>query len=308
MTATAALAGAVLTVLFWRALRWLRSDRPALIALAVLIGAIPATVAFACINWFLFYGWNPPPSIAADIVRWGYAPVFRYGVIDTSISWFFFFGGWGTLYLFLRAAARSAVAERASTDAQLRALRYQINPHFLFNALNALADLVQTGRADEADRMILDLSGLLRRMLSDVDATPEVPLADEIDLQRLYLRLEARRFEDRLRVEIDLPEALADTLVPRLILQPLIENAVKYAVGKSHAVVLIRICAAAEPQRLTLTVDDDGIAPGNEASGLGIGLANVRERLRMRYGPSATLTAGPRANGGYRACIAMPRD
>ncbi|WP_375398645.1 sensor histidine kinase [uncultured Sphingomonas sp.] len=304
----AALAGAMLTVLFWRALRWMRSDRPALIALAALIGAMPATVAFACINWFLFYGWNPPPSIAADIVRWGYASVFRYGVIDTSISWFFFFGGWGTLYLFLRATARSAAAERASTDAQLRALRYQINPHFLFNALNALADLVQTGRADEADRMILDLSGLLRRMLSDVDATPEVPLADEIDLQRLYLRLEARRFEDRLRVEIDLPEALADMLVPRLILQPLVENAVKYAVGTSCGVVAIRISAAAEPQRLTLMVDDDGCVPDTDALGFGIGLANVRDRLRMRYGSSATLIAGPRAEGGYRACIAIPRD
>lgn len=301
----AALGGAVLTALFWRALRWVRGDRPALIAITALAGAIPATIAFACLNWFLFYGWDPPPSIAADIARWGYASVFRYGVVDTSVSWFFFFGGWAILYLFLRAAARSAAAEKAGAQAELRALRYQINPHFLFNALNALADLVQTGRAADADRMILDLSALLRRMLGEADAAPEVPLADEIELQRLYLALEARRFEDRLHVEIDLPDRLADTLVPRLILQPLVENAMKYALGASHGAVTIRIAAAMADQRLLLTVEDDGRAH-RDAAGFGIGLANIRERLRLRYGAAAELIAGPRASGGYRAAIELP--
>ncbi len=305
--AAAAIGGAALTFLFWRVLRWVRSDRPALIAAAALAGAVPATIAFACVNWFLFYGWNPPPSIAADVARWGYASVFRYAVVDTSVSWFFFFGGWAILYLFLRAAARSAAAERAAGDAQLRALRYQINPHFLFNALNALSDLVQTGRAADADRMILDLSALLRRMLGDADAAPDVPLADEIELQRLYLALEARRFEDRLRVEIDLPDDLAGTPVPRLILQPLVENAVKHAVGGSHAAVTIRVAAAADARRLTLWVEDDGAARGGGKAGFGIGLANVRERLRMRYGAGAGLIAGPRPDGGYAARIELPR-
>ncbi len=303
----AAIGGVALTLLFWRGLRFLRSDQPVLIALAALIGAIPATAAFACVNWFLFYGWNPPASLAADVARWGYAQVFRYAVLDTSVSWFFFFGGWATLYLFLRTAARSAAAEKASAHAQLRALRYQINPHFLFNALNALADLVQTGRSDDADRMILDLSALLRRMLSDVDAAPDVSLIEEIDLQRLYLALEARRFENRLRVEIDLPDELAGTPVPRLILQPLVENAVKYAVGGSHAIVTIRITALADARRLMLFVDDDGCVDSGTARGLGIGLANVRNRLSTLYGDAANLTAGRRNDGGFRAQIAMPR-
>lgn len=190
-------------------------------------------------------------------------------------------------------------------DAQLRALRYQINPHFLFNALNALADLVQTGRADDADRMILDLSALLRRMLNDADALPEVSLADEIDLQRLYLALEARRFENRLRYEIDLPVALAQTSVPRLILQPLVENAVKYAVGTSHDVVTITISAIAENQRLMLMVVDDGCARPEATPGFGIGLANVGDRLRMHYGAAASLTAGP-VQRGYCAQIELP--
>lgn len=302
----AALGGAALTFLLWRVLRGVRGTSPIRMAVVALAAAVPATVAFAGINWFFFYGWNPPPSLAVDVARWGYAAVFRYNVADASVSWFFFFYGWATLYLFLRAAARSAAAERATADAQLRALRYQINPHFLFNALNALADLVQSGRADDADRMILDLSALLRRMLNDADALPEVSLAEEIELQRLYLALEARRFENRLRVEIDLPATLADTSVPRLILQPLVENAVKYAVGMSHDVVTIGIVAKAGHQRLTLLVVDDGRAPIGATLGFGIGLANVRDRLRMRYGPAASLITGPAADGGYRALIELP--
>lgn len=302
----AALGGAVLTVLFWRALRWVRSDRPALIAVMALIGAIPATIAFATLNWFLFYGWNPPPSIAADIERWGYALVLRYAVVDTSVSWFFFFGGWAVLYLFLRAASRSAAAERASAQAELRALRYQINPHFLFNALNALAELVQAGRIADADRMILDLSAVLRRMLSDDGATPEVSLAEEMELQRLYLALEACRFEERLRVCIDLPDELAETPVPRLILQPLVENAVKYALGGSQESVTITITASITGTRLVLTVDDDGRTPKGSTFGLGIGLANVRDRLSKQYGTGASLTAGPRPQGGYRAQVELP--
>lgn len=303
----AAVAGAMLTVVLWRGLRRGRSDSTVRLVAISLIGAIPVTVAFASINWFLFYGWHPTPTFAAYIARWGYASVFRYAVADTFVSWFFFFGGWAILYLFLRTAARSAAAEKAATDAELRALRYQINPYFLFNALNALADLVQTGRADEADRMILDLSALLRRMLSDADATPEVPLAEEIDLQRLYLALETRRFEDRLRVEIDLPEALADTQVPRLILQPLVENAVKYALGASRSVVTIRIAAVVDAEWLTVSVVDDGRAREVDRAGLAIGLANVRDRLRTRYGDAAKLTAGPSLGGGYTARIDLPR-
>lgn len=302
----AALGGALLTFLLWRILRKVRGTSPIRMALVALVSAIPATVGFASINWFFFYGWNPPQSLAADVARWGYAAVFRYNVADASVSWFFFFCGWATLYLFLRAAARSAAAERATADAQLRALRYQINPHFLFNALNALADLVQTGRADDADRMILDLSALLRRMLNDADAPPDVSLAEEIELQRLYLALEARRFEDRLRVEIDLPATVADIRVPRLILQPLVENAVKYALGGSHVLVTIRVRAWAEAQRLMLAVEDDGRGPASTASGFGIGLANVRARLWIRHGSDADLFAGPLTQGGYRARIELP--
>lgn len=302
----AALGGAALTFLFWRGLNRVRSHRPSIIAGVALTGAAPYTIAFASLNWFLFYGWYPPATLAADIAQWGYWRVFRYGVIDSSISWFFFFAGSAIFYLFLRAAAQSAAAERAASEAQLQALRYQINPHFLFNTLNALADLVQTGRAREADRMILELSGLLRQMLSETDASSDVALADEIELQRLYLSLEARRFEDRLNVVVDVPESLADFPVPRLILQPLVENAVKHAVGATHERVTIAITALAGSGRLTLAVTDDGPETDDRHKGFGIGLANVRERLRIRFGGTAKFHSGPQQGGGYRAEIELP--
>jgi hypothetical protein len=302
----AAIGGASITIAFWRGLRHVRSDRPALLAMAALVGAVPATVAFACLNWFLFYGWSPPPSIAADIGRWGYASVFRYAVVDTSVSWFFFFGGWAILYLFLRSAARTAAAERAEADAQLQALRYQINPHFLFNALNALSDLVQTGRADDADRMIVDLSALLRHMLSDEDGSSAIALADEVELQRLYLSLERRRFEGRLEFAIEVPDDLAAARVPRLILQPLVENAVKHAVGGSGGPVTIIVVAERVGGRISLSVEDDGRPAGDGKAGFGIGLANVRDRLAALYGPGAALSAGVRPGGGYCARIEMP--
>lgn len=303
----AASAGAILTFLFWRGLRLVQSDAPVRMVIIALTGAIPATAVFACANWFVFYGWQPPGTLATDVERWGYWPVFRYAVADTSVSWFFFFAGWAILYLFLSAAARLTAAEAASTQAQLRALRYQINPHFLFNALNALSDLVQSGRTDDADRMILDLSGLLRRMLNDADLPSSVSVAQEVELQRLYLALEARRFEDRLRIEIHIPEEHADFQVPRLILQPLVENAVKYSLGASRAVVTIRISAVSEAQMLRLSVDDDGCGVDDVRQGFGIGLSNVRDRLATIYGTAANLTAGRCEGGGYRASISIPR-
>lgn len=303
----AALGGGVITFCFWAVLRQVRSARPVLITLAAVAGAVPMTVVFAIWNWFLFYGWNPPDSIAADIARWGYERVFRYGVIDTSISWFFFFAGWGLFYVFLRAAARSASAERATADAKMQALRYQINPHFLFNALNALAGLVQTAKLAEADRMILDLSELLRRMLGDPHTAAEIPLAQEIEHQALYLALEARRFEDRMQVEFAIADDLANCPVLRLILSPLVENAVKHAVGSSLDPVIIRIAAEADEAELTLYVEDNGHGAKAGATGFQIGLANVRDRLAAHYGDSARLTAGPRATGGFVAKIVVPR-
>ena len=174
----------------------------------------------------------------------------RYA-LDVAVTWLFFFIGWSAFYIAnqaqaqaLRAQRRLADAESAAQAAQVRALRYQVNPHFLFNTLNSLSSLVMTGRTDRAETMLLALSTFFRTSLS-LDPSADVSLAEEIDLQRLYLDIEMARFPDRLTVEIDVPPELEQARLPALLLQPIVENAIKYGVSKSRKAVVLRIEAKA---------------------------------------------------------------
>ncbi len=232
---------------------------------------------------------------------------------DVALGRYFLLLAWAALYLALANAEQARAAERregefrrAAKAAELRSLRYQVNPHFLFNTLNSLSALVLTGKAEAAETMIQTLSSFYRRSLSD-DPTGDVPLAEEIALQRRYLAIEAVRFPERLRVEFAIPEAFEDFLVPGMILQPLVENSVKYAVSLSRAPVTVAVAAREEYGRLVLTVEDDGPgAPAGPRAGLGIGLANVRDRLAARFGIEASLTSGPREEGGWRTVVRLP--
>src|SRR5207237_6086727 len=133
---------------------------------------------------------------------------------------------------------------------------YQINPHFLFNTLNSLSSLVMTGRGDRAETMLLALSTFFRTSLS-IDPSADVTLAEEIDLQRLYLDIEKARFPDRLHVEIDVPEELEQARLPALLLQPIVENAIKYGVSKSRKAILVRIAARSlDGNRMTLEISN----------------------------------------------------
>ena len=309
-----AVGGVAITLAFWRALRRLRGARLPVQVGVALAGAAPVTAAFAALNWWMFYGLRPTPSLAADVARWGYWRVFRYTVIDASVSWLFFFAG-GALFLLMmqyamgaaESARRAAESERAAHVAELRALRYQLNPHFLFNSLNALSCLVLEGRVGDADRMILDLSALLRRILAD-PPEGDVSLEDEFELQRLYLAVEGRRFGPRLTTRLDLPPHLAQARVPPLLLQPLVENAVKHGVARSHEPVLVSLTAHVEGGHCVLEVSDTGAAEPASGEGFGIGLSNVRERLALRRPPGAALEAGPRPGGGYLARVSLPLE
>lgn len=232
---------------------------------------------------------------------------------DLAFGRYFLLLAWGALYFALVAAEQARIAERregayrrAAKAAELRSLRYQVNPHFLFNTLNSLSALVITGKTAEAEKMIQTLSGFYRRSLAG-DPTGDVALEQEVALQRLYLEIEAVRFPERLVVHFDIPEALGEARVPGMILQPLVENAVKYAVAPTARAVTLRISAREENGMLVLEVRDDG--PGKAAGadgGFGIGLANVHDRLAARYGDGASLTAGPAQGGGWLALIRMP--
>jgi two-component system LytT family sensor kinase len=240
-------------------------------------------------------------------------------IVDAALNWYFFIVAWAILYIALsyagkvRLAERNAAAYRAEAQsAQLRALRYQVNPHFLFNTLNSLSTLVMRQRSEEAERMIINLSNFFRTSLT-TDPTEDVPLVDEIRMQRLYLDIEQVRFPERLQVVLDVPVELENAAVPGLILQPVIENAIKYGVARSTRPVTVTIRAKADEGRLLLSVEDDGVAdtgpggqPVGKVQGNGVGLRNVCDRLAARFGADAACQYGARPNGGFAVDLAMP--
>ena len=175
----------------------------------------------------------------------------------------------------------------------------------MFKAQNALLTGGRGRRGGGAEENGRGLSTFCRHRLAE-NPTGDVELAEEIALQRDYLAIEAVRFPDRLRVAIDLPPELAHCQVPGMILQPLVENSVKYAVAPLNRPVTITIAAREEYDRLVVTVSDDGPGVSDaSAHGFGIGLANVNDRLQARFGTDAALVSGP-VDGGYRSELRLP--
>lgn len=205
-----------------------------------------------------------------------------------------------------RQQTRTAEAQLAAQQAQLAALRLQIQPHFLFNTLNSVSSLIGQGRAHEADRTLLGLADFLKHTLA---AGPRelVRLESEIDSQGRYLDIEEVRFPDRLRRRLLVePEALA-AMTPSLILQPFVENAVKHGLARSVLPVTLEIGARRNGDRLELWVADDGPGEGGQCqSGLGRSLANAEQRLNLLYGHEASLRYGPASTGGWRVEIDLP--
>jgi two-component system LytT family sensor kinase len=244
----------------------------------------------------------------------GFAP---FNVVESaqwSLVWLGYLLAWTGTHLALTYhwdsldhQRRAALLAEMTREARMAALRYQLNPHFLFNTLNSVSSLVGENRNAEAETMLLNLATFVRSTLT-TEPEGTIPLSEEIALQRLYLHIEEARFGERLKVEIDLPEGLADAHVPALILQPLIENAIRHGVGRSEEPLTVRIAAAETGGRIALSVEDDGSgqsSPGADRGG--VGLLNVRERLRAHFGERGTLVAGPLGEGGFRALIAFPR-
>ena len=282
-----------------RVVRVVRSERSASERAPSAPQSAPAATASAASSL------APVPKVRVESSFWD-----EYA--DMAIGRYFLLLAWMALYFALEAAQQARAAERREGDyrraaqaAELRSLRYQINPHFLFNTLNSLSALVLTGKQDAAETMIQTLSTFYRRSLTG-DSTGDVSLEEEIGLQRLYLEIEAVRFPERLRTVINVPLALAHAQVPGMILQPLVENSIKYGVAASRNPVTVTITAHTESDRLVLTVSDDGPGVPSGQDGCGIGLANVRDRLHARFDGKASLEAGPRIEGGYATVIRLP--
>jgi hypothetical protein len=242
-------------------------------------------------------------------------------IADGTVTWYFLLAAWCAFFIAMTQQHRTrltelrlAEAETAAHAAQVRALRYQVNPHFLFNTLNSLSSLVMSGRSDKAEEMLMALSTFFRTSLS-IDPSADVSLAEEITLQRMYLNIEKVRFPDRLEVEIDIPDELEQARVPALILQPLIENAIKYGVSQTTARVKLSIRARhLDGGRMQLDVINRTLAgparkakPAPAHTGTGLGLSNVCQRLEAHFGKSADCRFGP-IEGGYEVSLAMPLE
>ena len=311
------LAGAVLTFLVYLALRPLANATLTRKAAVAGLLCLPAAMAFAAFNYYIFYIYSPLDAAKMDNSMQGMTPfeMAMASIVEGALSWYFLFAAWAALYVAMSVAKQLRVADRRAAafareaqEAQLRALRYQINPHFLFNTLNSLSSLILSQRIDTAERMIMNLSNFFRTTLS-ADPTADIALEEEIRLQRLYLDIEQVRFPKRLKVEIDVPDHLSNVRVPVLILQPIVENAIKYGVARSRHAVTVRVSAYEEAGRLHLKVKDNGDGPPPETCddcGTGVGLKNVCERLIARYGVRAGCFHGPDPEGGFTVHVIMP--
>ena len=338
------LVGVALTFLVYLALRLFanRANLTGMITVAA-IASVPAALLYSAFNFNAFFLYEPlvqrrteAPSTTIVVNR-GTPQETRQVVLpggqtmqvnarelllreaprtiaDGAVTWYFFFGAWASFYVAMsagnrlrQAERRASEFERAAQSAQLRALRYQVNPHFLFNTLNSLSSLIMTKREGEAERMILSLSNFFRSTLT-IDPAADVTLAEEIRFQMLYLDIEKARFPNRLRVDIEIPSALRNIRIPALLLQPVIENAIKYGVARARNAVTLTIRASEEEGRVKLVVENDGgTADRPEAEhGTGVGLANVRERLLARFGDAASCRYGPVEGGGFRVTLTMP--
>jgi signal transduction histidine kinase len=206
-----------------------------------------------------------------------------------------------------RAVSR---AQALAYDAQLRMLHYQINPHFLFNTLNAISTLVLEKRNEQAENMLLRLAGFLRYSL-DRQPTELAALSAELEAQRKYLEIEQTRFDDKLKVTFDVEPGLEKARLPSLILQPIMENAIKYAITPRIEGGAIVVTAKRDGDLLRIAVEDDGPGlppPETPRRRRGVGLVNARERLELIYGDRAGLNACNRTPRGCRVEIWLPLE
>ena len=209
---------------------------------------------------------------------------------------------WSLLYFGIAHYRSSLQAKALAHEARLLALRYQLHPHFLFNALNALSTLIAENRNSEAARMVDQLAGFLRSTLEGDRA--EVPLREELDLARRYLAIEQVRFGERLRTRFDVDESLLDARVPSLILQPILENAVRHGIAAREDGGSIAVRATRRGAMLALEVEDDGL--GILRSREGIGLSNTRARLSEIYGERQRCEVSAAAGGGTKVALELP--
>ncbi|MEL7446368.1 MAG: sensor histidine kinase [Pseudomonadota bacterium] len=280
----------------------------------VLIGAVITHAAIDAWVQGLYYSGIRETTFAQRFIGIAYIPL-------TIL------GGWSALYYAInyfltveQQADRLERLEMQATTAQLAMLRYQLNPHFLFNTLNSISTLVLLKQTEPANAMLTRLSSFLRHTLI-AEPGSQVTLAQEVETLQLYLDIERMRFEERLRTQFEIADEAMEAQLPSMLLQPLIENAIKYAVSPQEEGAKISLAARIEADRLQIVVEDTGpgsdemmqtsataydvAIPGQTVS-TGVGLANIRNRLIQAYGDDHSFETHSRPGGGFSVTIEIP--
>ena len=288
------------------------------IALSLLAVGLVAAI-WTSLRIYTFIQITHEQDVWSDFGGWYFGGIFVF------LCWSSFYHGIRYFYLVQaehlqkEAAEEATIAEQAkrhkaesdAKDAQLKMLRYQLNPHFLFNTLNAINSLVQSQQTDRAQRIVVQLSKFLRFSL---DNNPEmkIPLLREIEALNLYLEIEKTRFGNRLSLDFEIDEDTEIALVPSLLLQPLVENSMKYAVAKNEDGGTITFRSHLREQTLVLELSDTGASeklPSNKmksSGGRGIGLRNTVDRLKAFYSESYKFDLVTNKSGGLKTIIEIP--
>ena len=300
-----AAAGYSITLVMGAIFRWLLQRKPVVTWGGSVIIVMAAVAAYSAIDAWMFNMMNRAGA--------GFNGSLFLGSVTINTL---LLGAWSALYYGInfyiiveQQTDQLAALESQATSAQLAMLRYQLNPHFLFNTLNSISTLVLLKQTERANAMLSRLSSFLRYTLV-YEPTAQVTLAQEVETLKLYLEIEKMRFEERLRPEFEIDAAASKARLPSLLLQPLVENAIKYAVTPQEDGADISVAARLIGDRVQITVSDTGgglngtVQRPNDSTG--VGLANIRDRLAQAYGEDQRIEVGNQAGGGFSVMIDIP--
>jgi len=295
------------------------------VRLAVVLGAAVAlALIWSALRLMLFMAMTGERDVWSDFGGWLFPSLFvffTWAALYHGIKYYQFLQREHEIAVRAESAQRQEAlkrirAEAEAKEAQMHLLRYQLNPHFLFNTLNSVSALVTTGRSDDANRMLLNLSTFLRFSLEQ-ERVSTTTLREELAALQLYLDIEKVRFSDRLEFVLNIAPDAYGCEVPSLLLQPLVENAIKYAISKSESGGTIQVTAQVAEGSLDLTVEDSGAdadivrdkgAPAGAKTGLGLGLQNIHQRLETLFGSRAYCRPTSSVLGGMRVEISIPTE
>jgi two-component system LytT family sensor kinase len=304
-TALLTATGYSLTLLMGALFRRLIKMKVIWTAVLSLGAVVVAAMAFSIIETWSYATFLKPDSRPAGFEYLG-AILLNFALLA---AWAALYYGINYYILLEEQITQRERLESQASSAQLAMLRYQLNPHFLFNTLNSISTLVLLKQTERANAMLARLSSFLRYTLAN-ESTAKVTLAQEVETLKLYLEIEKMRFEDRMRPHFRIDPDTIGAKLPSLLLQPLIENAIKYAVTPSEEGADIWMTASREGDAVRIEVADngncDGCAEPGASTSTGVGLANIRDRLQQAYGNAHAFTPKKNEHGGFSVIVEIP--